>query len=129
MAETNWPRFSDILYNPSNFTSNIGTWTVGSQDVDTFRVMQLGNLICIFIGLQNTTVTGYPTNLYVTIPYGWLPAANVDSTCLGGATAFVESCHISADAGFNKIVFARASNTPFGNLVSLKGQIFFEKRT
>jgi hypothetical protein len=73
-----------VPYNASNFFSvGAGTaWGVEASDVLTHRYALVGQTLHYMVMLQQTSVTGTPNELIVTLPTGWTVAAYFASMCL-----------------------------------------------
>jgi hypothetical protein len=70
-----------VSFNAANFTSDVGTWVVGSGDVLTNKYLLSGKTMIWSLELQTTTLTGTPGILNVLIPAGKTAAAgNVSFT-------------------------------------------------
>jgi hypothetical protein len=61
-------------YSGTNFTSNVGSWTVDAGDVTAFSFRLSGKTITVSWYLQATSVTGTPTQLRIAIPGGFTAA-------------------------------------------------------
>lgn len=70
---------TSVAYNASNFTTNQGTWTVGSGDQTTYMYCIIGKMMTIWIKLSATDVSGTPrpTQLRISIPASKTAAAAV----------------------------------------------------
>ena len=66
----------DVGFTASNFTSNTGTWTVTSGGQQTYAYMVIGKTLWIILSIiqTNSTITGTPTELWVTLPSGFTVA-------------------------------------------------------
>lgn len=65
----------DVPYNPANFTSNIGTWTVGVGDQVIFRYTLIGKTMIVGFDIRTTAVSGLPQELRIKIPAPYLASA------------------------------------------------------
>jgi hypothetical protein len=55
----------DIPYSASNFLANVGTWTVEASDQSVFRYFRIGKLVFVSFTLNNTSVSGSPSQLQI----------------------------------------------------------------
>jgi hypothetical protein len=80
-----------VPYNAANFGSNAGSWTVPSGSVSTYAYSLDGRTLSVSWFLNPTTIAGSPTILTLTLPNGYVPAA--DAIVLGwyGATLVTQA--------------------------------------
>jgi hypothetical protein len=65
-----------VTYSSGNFTASSGTWTVDSGDQAAFSYTLVGKTMVVSLALNTTSVSSTPTTLQVTIPGGFLSAAD-----------------------------------------------------
>jgi len=61
----------DIPFSAANFTSDIGSWTVGTQYTYTYSLIGKTITMALYV---NGTIAGNPTRLYVALPAGMISA-------------------------------------------------------
>ena len=62
------PAWVVVPYSAANFTANTGTWTVDSGDQQLFAYRLFGKTLSLKFSLINTTVSGSPAELRITLP-------------------------------------------------------------
>lgn len=61
-------------FSAGDFTSNTGSWAVGSGDVVSYAYRLSGRTLTVVVTLQTTTVSGSPVALQVKVPGGFTSA-------------------------------------------------------
>jgi hypothetical protein len=64
------PVWTAVAYSAANFTTNAGTWTVDSGDQTLLAYRLSGKTLTLKFTLINTTVSGSPAELRITLPAG-----------------------------------------------------------
>lgn len=70
----------DVTYASGNFTTDVGTWTVGSGDQITYAYQLDGNRMTVSFDLRTTTVATNPTQLRIAVPGGKTIARTMQNT-------------------------------------------------
>ena len=117
-----------------DFTSDSGTWDVGSGDVTTYEYTIIGKMMTVNFVLGSTTTTGTPNNLRIKIPGGFTSAKAAQALWIGnnngGAYANTHLAFVNAAGGTNIFLFVDltgASNFAAGaNNTNVSGSITFE---
>lgn len=124
--------YSDA-FSSSNFTSNSGTWTVGSSDVLQLKGWTVGKLMHLSFSLTATETSSAGTELRFVIPDG-RSASNKEFTGVvqinSGGTITTGTCRTldAGTGGATKIAVYKADGSAWGTIASLaiRGEITFE---
>lgn len=119
-------------YASGDYTSDVGSWTVESGDVSSFRYAQIGKVMFISLRLSGTTVAGSPQTLKVKIPNSKVAASSAFTFAriTNNGTTVAGYCAVSASGttiGIGKIDDAAFTNET--NLTGVSLEIFFETTT
>lgn len=102
-----------VPFNGANFTTSSGsTWVVENNDVVSNRYKIIGKSVIWDIYLDNTTITGSPTELYINIP--------------NNVTNIVSSSYMNTGVNYNGTSFSMIkyemfSGIPFIYITALNG--------
>ena len=77
----------DVPFNAANFAASSGAWTVTAGNVIVNKYTRIGTTLIWSVKLDNTTVTGGPAELYMTLPIA-APGAIVGEGATPMALAF-----------------------------------------
>lgn len=77
VASSKADQWIDVTYAAGNFTTNTGTWTVGSGDQTTYCYQIDGNKMVVSFDIRTTTVASSPVELRIAIPGGRTAARTI----------------------------------------------------
>ena len=126
--------WTDVAFSAGNFTSDSGSWTVASGDVDYFAYRVLNKTMSISFRIVGSTVSGSPNQLRIAIPASATSAGGPTTICRAIDNGTDRFGVLSTAIGFQyvyilAISFATATNVTWANATdttSVWGQIEIE---
>jgi hypothetical protein len=118
--------WTDMAYNPANFSAAAGTWTVDAGDVGSYTYMLVGKTLILTVTITASSTSVSTQWIAVALPAGFTVARTINAAGYGTDGSAWQTLDVHSSPSFTAVIIDRLGGTPWPavtNALSVRFQI------